>query len=62
MVLENKLYNITLSNGASYSVVSKSFDEAINMIRKWRPRLDIIRIEESSATIITKKDIENATD
>lgn len=60
MILENKIYNIILSNNSNYAVVAKSLNDALNMMAIWRPNINVIKIEECSSAVLTQEDIDNA--
>lgn len=58
MIIKRKLFTIEIEDGPEYKVVAESFDEAVALVRKWRPGCEICRVfKHSNSTVLTKEDI-----
>lgn len=58
MVIRRRLYTIEIEDGPEYKVVAESFDEAVALVRKWRPNCEICRIiKHPDLTVLTKEDV-----
>ena len=58
MVIKRKLFTIEIEDGPEYKVAAESFDEAVVLVRKWRPDCEICRvIKHPDSTVLTKEDV-----
>lgn len=58
MVIKRKLFTIEIEDGPEYKVVAESFEEAMALVRKWRPNCEICRVfKHSNSTVLTKEDV-----
>lgn len=58
MVIKRKLFTIEIEDGPEYKVVAESFDEAVALVREWRPDCEICRVfKHSNSTVLTKEDV-----
>lgn len=62
MIIKRKLFTIEIEDGPEYEVVAESLDEAIDLVRKWRPNCEICRaFKHSNSTVLTKEDVKHET-
>ncbi len=62
MIIKRKLFTIEIEDGPEYKVAAESFDEAVALVRKWRPGCEICRvIKYSDSTVLTKEDVKHET-
>lgn len=58
MVIKRKLFTIEIEDGLEYKVAAESFDEAVSLVKKWRPDCEICRvIKHPDSTVLTKEDV-----
>lgn len=58
MVIKRRLFTIEIEDGPKYTVAAESFDEAVTLVRKWRPGCEISRVfKHPDTTVLTKEDV-----
>lgn len=58
MIIKRKLFTVEIGDGLEYKVVAESFDEAVSLMKKWRPNLEICKIiKHPDSTVLTKEDV-----
>lgn len=59
MVIKRRLW-YAKAEGLTYYVVAKSFDEAVQLIKIWRPDayIEEVRVSSSDSIVIVKEDMD----
>lgn len=57
MVIKRRLYTMEMEGGPEYKVAAESFDEAVPLVKKWRPDCGVCRVfEHPNPTVLAKED------
>ena len=58
MIIKRRLFTIEIEDGPEYKVAAESFDEAVALVRKWRPDCEISKVfKYPDSTVLTKEDV-----
>lgn len=57
MEIKNKLYKVTLTNDLCYYVVSKTIEDALYILKKWRDDISIKSINLQDDIVLTKEEV-----
>nr|DAN88745.1 MAG TPA: hypothetical protein [Bacteriophage sp.] len=59
MIIKRKLWYVK-AEGLAYHIVAESFDEAIQLIKIWRPDayIEEVRVSPSDSIVIVKEDMD----
>ena len=57
MEIKNKLYKVTLTNDLYYYVVSKTIEDVLYILKKWRDNMSIKSINLQDDVVLTAEEV-----